>query len=38
MMNEFMTDAERYILGKLKDLNRMEIDEVLGELKKDGKI
>lgn len=37
-MDEFMTDYERYVAQKLKNLNRMELDEALGGLIKDGKI
>lgn len=38
MMDEFMTDLERFIANNLKNLNRMEIDEVIGGLKENGKI
>ena len=38
MMDEFMTDKERFVARILEDLNRMEIDEVIGGLEADGKI
>lgn len=37
-MDNTMTDYERYIVSQLKGLNRMELDEVLGGLYRDGKI
>ena len=37
-MDEQMTDYERYIASQLKNLNKMELDDVLGGLHRDGKV